>query len=181
MAEDGHSRSESGFAGLTMSALRPYLTGETARELFATVDIEAVLAGRTVEEAIEREHAGAVLGRALGRALSEERRANGRLQALAIRFTGERVGAHLGRAATATLLEEGLLTTLIDDLRMMSTDPGVHRLLDELETATARDARSDPDFAPESPPHEKPSERGDSPSATDVDRPDHTDRRDRPY
>lgn len=138
----GDDPSTSGIGGLVLRGARAYLTGSTARDLFGAVDVGALLDGEPIDDAIEREQAGKVLGHLLGRALADELAEGSRIRAFAVRLAGQRVGAHLGQAAVVAMLEYGLLATAIDELRDLTTDDAVLGLLDEIEAAATPDADS---------------------------------------
>lgn len=135
----GDDSNTSSIVALALRGTRAYLTGTTARDLFRTVDVGALLDGETIDEAIEREQAGKILGRLLGRALADELADGSRVQEFATRLVGQRVGAQLGQAAVVALLEYGLLETLLDELRGLTTDDAVLGLLDEIEAAATPD------------------------------------------
>lgn len=136
----GDDSSTSGIGGLVSRGARAYLTGSTARDLFGAVDVGALLDGEAIDDAIEREQAGKVLGRLLGRALADELVEGNRVQAFAVRLTGQRVGAHFGQVVVVAMLEYGLLATAIDELRDLTTDDAVLGLLNEIEAAATPDA-----------------------------------------
>jgi hypothetical protein len=137
MGEDDSETSAVG--GLLAHGVRAYLAGGSAREALRAVDIGALLDGQPVEEAIEREQAGKLLGRLLGRAIADELADGSRIQEVAVRLAGQRVGARLGEAAIVALLEYGMLASILDELRDLTTDDAVLGLFDEIEAAAMPD------------------------------------------
>lgn len=167
MSDDGSATTgaSDGMTGTAVRGLEAYLAGDTARDLLEAVDVDAVLDGRPIAEAIDRELGAQVLGQLLGQVLADEFAGDGRLSGFAARLFGRRVGGRVGRLAVLALLEYGLLAVVIDRLRDRTTDDGVLQLLEELEATALEDdlSRTDPgDDRPSGPERERddPSYRG---------------------
>jgi hypothetical protein len=129
----------SSLVGLALRGGQAYLTGNSAREAFEAIDIGTLLDGGTIEEAVEREQAGKVLGRLLGRRLADELAEGSRIEEFAIKVAGQRIGAQVGQAAIVALLEYGVLAALIDRARTLTTDDALLGLLDEFEAVATPD------------------------------------------
>jgi hypothetical protein len=165
----------SSLVGLVLRGSQAYLTGTSAREAFEAVDIGTLLDGGSVEEAIEREQAGKVLGRLLGRRLADELAEGSRIEEFAVRIAGQRVGAEIGQAAIVALLDYGVLEALIDQARTITTDDALLGLLDEFEAVATPDEEDATAGASETIDSSSPDVEGNGASTTGFDADDPTD------
>jgi hypothetical protein len=159
----------SSLVGLALRGGQAYLTGNSAREAFEAIDVGTLLDGGSVEEAIEREQAGKVLGRLLGRRLADELAEGSRIEEFAVKVAGQRVGAQVGQAAIVALLEYGVLAALIDRARGLTTDDALLGLLDEVEAVATPDEEDATPGASETIDNSSPDVEGNGADTTDFD------------
>jgi hypothetical protein len=94
--------------------LEAYFAGDTARRLLEAIDWEALIEGTPVEEPIDYEQVGEVLGRLVARTIIKDLSPSGVLGQFIETTVGQEIGGRLGGAVVEAVLESGASEALAD-------------------------------------------------------------------
>jgi hypothetical protein len=85
--------------------MEAYFAGDTIKELLEGIDVEALAEGAALDDAVEYERLGKVLGALVGRAAAKGASTSGLLGRFVKESAGSEVGGRVGEAAAVALVE----------------------------------------------------------------------------
>lgn len=108
--------------------LDAYFTADTARYLLEAIDREELIEGTTVEETVDYEKVGELLGRLMARSIVKELSRRSLLGQFIETTIGQEIGGQLGEAAVREFVESGgpeAITDLGDEITAATRDIGL--------------------------------------------------------
>lgn len=102
--------------------MEAYFAGDTITDLLDGIDIDALADGAALDDAVEYEQLGNVLGALIGRAAAKGVSDSGLLGRIVKESVGKEMGGRVGEAAAAALVEHGSPEALAEQIRSV-TDP----------------------------------------------------------
>ena len=105
-----------------------YFAGDTIKELLEGVDVEALADGAALDDAVEYERLGRVLGALVGRTAAKGASSSGVLGRVVKESAGSEVGGRVGEAAAVALVENVDIDALAEQVRTISDGDGFDRL-----------------------------------------------------
>jgi hypothetical protein len=112
--------------------LDAYFAGDTARRLLEAIDREALIEEATVEEPVDYEQVGEVLGRLIARAVIKDLSGRGLLGQTIETTIGQELGGSVGGAAVTAFIEAGAPEAIAefgDELTATTRDLGLQDAL----------------------------------------------------
>jgi hypothetical protein len=100
--------------------MEAYFAGDTIKELLEGIDIEALADGAALDDAVEYERLGRVLGAFAGRAAAKGASSSGLLGRFAKESAGSEVGGRVGEAAAVALVENIDIDALAEQARTIT-------------------------------------------------------------
>lgn len=126
--------------------LEAYFAGDTLTDLLEGIDIDALVEGAALDDAVEYEQLGKALGALIGRAAAKGISSSGLFGRLVKESVGSELGGRAGEAAAVALVEQGNSNALIEGVRGLSDPEQLDSLLEDLDAMLA-DAGLDADAA----------------------------------
>lgn len=112
--------------------LDAYFAGDTARRLLEAIDWEAFTEKTAVEEPVDYEQLGEVLGRLVARTIVNDLSRRGLLGQFIETTIGQEIGGHLGGTAVEAFIKSGApeaIGDLGEDITAATRDLGVQHVL----------------------------------------------------
>lgn len=128
--------------------MEAYFAGDTITELLEGIDVEALAEGAALDDAVEYERLGKVLGALLGRTAAKGASTNGLLGRFVKESAGSEVGGRVGEAAAVALVENVDIDALAEQVRAVADGEGLDGLGDAAagSGATVGAASTDSDW-----------------------------------
>jgi hypothetical protein len=120
--------------------MEAYFAGDTITDLLEGIDIEALADGAALDDAVEYEQLGRVLGALIGRAAAKGASSSGLLGRFVKESAGSEVGGRVGAAAAAALVENADIDALAEKIQRVADG----EQFDGLDDAAGPDAASPP-------------------------------------
>ncbi len=117
--------------------LEAYFAGDTIKDLLDGIDIDALAEGAPLDDAVEYEQLGRVLGALIGRAAAKGMSNRGILGRFVKESLGSEVGGRVGEAVVAALVERGGLEALAEQIRGVADAEQLDGLTEEIDGVVA--------------------------------------------
>lgn len=115
--------------------LDAYFAGDTVKDLLESIDIDALVEGAPLDDAVEYERLGKVLGAILGRAAARGVSNTSLFGRLVRESVGSEVGGRVGKAAVTALVEYANPQELIEDLQGAVDTEGLDEFTTDADNA----------------------------------------------
>jgi hypothetical protein len=117
--------------------LEAYFAGDTITDLLDGIDVDALADGEALDDAVEYEQLGKVLGALIGRAAAKGVSNSGLLGRVVKESVGKEMGGRVGEAAAAALVEYGDTEALAEEIRGVTDPERLDHLTEEFDDAVA--------------------------------------------
>ena len=97
--------------------MEAYFAGDTIKELLEGIDVEALAEGAALDDAVEYERLGRVLGALVGRLAAKGASTSGLLGRVVKESAGSEVGGRVGEAAAVALVENVDIDALAEQVQ----------------------------------------------------------------